>query len=85
MGHEVGGLYYLDLTPTSSQALQLLTSTSTLQWHCRLGHPSLPSLKHQVPHLHHESFVPCEACQLSKHHCVPFPSRVVRRVSSPLS
>jgi transposase InsO family protein len=85
MGHEVGGLYYLDLTSTSSQALQLSTSTSTsaLQWHCRLGHPSLASLKHQVPHLRHESSVPCEACQLSKHHRVPFPSRVVRRVSSP--
>jgi hypothetical protein len=27
--------------------------------------------------------VPCEACQLSKHHRVSFPSRVVRRVSSP--
>jgi hypothetical protein len=27
--------------------------------------------------------VSCEACQLSKHHCVPFPSRVVSRVSRP--
>jgi hypothetical protein len=83
MGHEVGGLYYMDLTPTSSQVLQSSTSIPALQWHCRLGHPSLPTLKHQVPHLHHESSVPCEACQLSKHHHVPFPSRVVCWVFSP--
>jgi hypothetical protein len=40
MGHEVGGLYYLDLAPISpSCALYLLVFA--LQWHCRLGHPSL--------------------------------------------
>jgi hypothetical protein len=45
MEHEVSGLYYLDLTPSDPpRALQ--SSTSTLQWHCRLGHPSLPTLKH---------------------------------------
>jgi hypothetical protein len=69
MGHEVGGLYYLDPAPTSSsRALQ--SSTSALQWQCRLGHPSLPTLKHQVPSLRHEFYVSCEACQLSKHHRV---------------
>jgi len=53
MGHEVGGLYYLDPAPTSSsRALQ--SSTSALQWQCRLGHPSLPTLKHQVPSLRHQ-------------------------------
>jgi hypothetical protein len=83
MGHEVGGLYYLDLTPTSSRALQSSTSTSALQWHCRLGRPFLPTLKYQVPNLRHESSVPCEAFQLNKHHCVPFLSRVVCWVSSP--
>jgi hypothetical protein len=82
MGHEVDGLYYLDLAPTpASRALQL--SASALQWHCRLGHPSFPTLKHQVLSLRSELFVSCEACQLSKHHRVSFPSRVVRRVSSP--
>jgi hypothetical protein len=82
MGHEVGGLYYLDLAPSSSShALQL--STSALQWHCCLGHPSLPTLKYQVPSLRHELFVSCEACQLSKHQRVSFPSRVVSRVSYP--
>jgi hypothetical protein len=67
MGHEVDGLYYLDLARSvPPHALQ--SSTSALQWHCRLGHPSLPTLKHQVPSLS------CEACQLSKHHRVSFPS-----------
>jgi hypothetical protein len=61
MGHEVGGLYYLDLTPTSSsRALQ--SSTLALQWYCFLGHPSFPTLKHQVLSLHHEVSVSCEAC-----------------------
>jgi hypothetical protein len=40
-------------------------------------------LKHQVSSLRPELFVPCEACQLSKHHLVSFPSRVICRVSSP--
>jgi hypothetical protein len=82
MGHEVGGLYYLDLAPSfSSCALQ--SSTSALQWHCHLGHPSLSTLKHQVPSLGNELSVSCKACQLSKHRRVSFPSRVVSRVSHP--
>jgi hypothetical protein len=77
IGHEVGGLYYLDLVP-SVPPCALQSSTSALQWHCRLG-----TLKHQVPSLCHELSVSCEACQLSKHHHVPFSSRVVSRVSYP--
>jgi hypothetical protein len=81
MGHEVDGLYYLDLAPTpASCALQ--SSASALQWHCRLGHHSLPTLKHQVPSLRPKLSVSCEACQLSKHHRVSFPSSVFRRVLS---
>jgi hypothetical protein len=60
MGHEVGGLSYLDLAPfVPPRALQ--SSTSALQWHCHLGHPSLSTLKHQVPSLVHELFVSCKA------------------------
>jgi transposase InsO family protein len=79
MGHEVDSLYYLDLAPPS-RALQ--SSASALQWHCRLGYPSLSTLKHQVLSLRHQLSVSCEACQLSKHHRASFPSRVVPRVSS---
>jgi hypothetical protein len=61
VGNEVGGLYYLDLAPSiPPHALQ--SSTSAFQWYYRLGHPSLPMLKHQVPSLRHELFVSCEAC-----------------------
>jgi hypothetical protein len=82
IGHEVDGLFYLDLAPTPpSRALRW--SASALQWHCHLRHPSLFTLKHQVPSLRHKLCVPCEACQLSKHHHVSFPSFVcVSRVSS---
>jgi hypothetical protein len=64
MGHEVGGLYYLDLAPSvPSRALQSSTSSSSaLQWHCHLGHHSFPKLKHQVPSLRHKLSVSCEAC-----------------------
>jgi hypothetical protein len=82
MGHKVGGLYYLDLA-RSITPYALQSSTSALQWHCHLGHPSLPTLKHQVPSLRHELSVSCEACQLSKHHRVLFPSRIVSWVSRP--
>jgi hypothetical protein len=82
MVHEVELLYYLDLAPTPfSHALH--SSVSALQWHCRLGHPSLSTLKYQDLSLRHNLSVPCEACQLSKHHHASFPSRVVPRVSSP--
>ena len=80
MGHEVGRLYYLDLAPTYlSRALH--SSTDALQWHCPLGHPSLSTLKHQIPSLSHELSTHCIACQLIKHYHVSFPSRVDRRVS----
>jgi hypothetical protein len=80
MGQEVGRLCHLDLAPTSlTRALH--SSTDALQWHCPLGHPSLSTLKHQIPSLGHELSAHCEVCQLSKHHHVSFPSRVDRRVS----
>jgi hypothetical protein len=82
VGHEVGGLHYLDLAPTSpSRALQ--SSIFALQWHFHLDHPSRSTLKHQIPSIRHELYVHCEACQLSQHHHVSFPSRAVRSVSSP--
>nr|YP_009381990.1 hypothetical protein AEK19_MT1570 [Utricularia reniformis]ART31756.1 hypothetical protein AEK19_MT1570 [Utricularia reniformis] len=54
-----------------------------MQWHCRLGHPSLPVLKRQVAELSHLSSLSCEVCQLSKHCWSSFKSSLVERVSSP--
>lgn len=82
MGHELGGLYYLDFAPISPpRALQ--SSLSLFQWHCGLGHPSLSTLKHQVHSLDPIYPFSCEACQFSKHHSVSFPSKLVCRVSNP--
>lgn len=51
MGHEIGGLYYLNFAPIyPSHALQSLVSI--LQWHSRLGHRSLSTLKHQISSLY---------------------------------
>ena len=50
---------------------------------CQLGHPSLPVLKLFVPSLGHVSSLDCESCQLGKHHRVPYPSRVNKRVDKP--
>ena len=52
-GIERGGLYYVDETTQQSKAM--LTSGSPAHqlwtWHRRLGHPSLPYLKHLFPSL----------------------------------
>lgn len=60
MGPEICGLYYLDLHLSPSRALQ--SPISALQWHCCLGHPSLFTMKCQIPSLHHELTVHCKAC-----------------------
>ena len=57
-------------------------SISPLQHHRRLGHPSLKNLKLLVPSCHQIKSLQCEACQLGKHHRVPFVSRRESRVSN---
>ncbi|XP_052173340.1 uncharacterized protein LOC127788771 isoform X5 [Diospyros lotus] len=79
-GLESHGLYYLS-SPTSS--VVCTTTTSPLQVHCRLGHPSLPNLKKMVPSHSRISSLECESCQLRKHSRSSFPSTVNKRVSSP--
>ena len=54
-----------------------------LQRHCRLGHPSLQNLKSLIPSYRQIEYLQCEACQLGKHHRVPFASRHESCVSSP--
>ncbi|XP_010274824.1 PREDICTED: uncharacterized protein LOC104610060 [Nelumbo nucifera] len=58
-GHEASGLYYLD---SGGSSVVLQTSLTPLQWHCRLGHPSLKALKRLVPPLSHLSSLQCESC-----------------------
>ncbi|XP_065634696.1 uncharacterized protein LOC111997374 isoform X1 [Quercus suber] len=81
-GHEVGGLYYLDRCGSSHLVASHL-SISPLQHHCRLVHPSLKNLKSLVLLCRQIESLQCEACQLGKHHRVPFASRRESRVSSP--
>lgn len=61
MGHEVGGLYYLDLL-LSAPPRALQSSLSPFQWHYRLGYPSLSTLKRQVESLGPISHFSGEAC-----------------------
>lgn len=81
-GHEAGGLYYLDWCGSSSLGASHLFILP-LQHHCRLGHPSLQNLKSLVLLCCQIESLQCEACQLGKHHRVPFASRHESRVSSP--
>ena len=73
-GHEAGGLYYLDWCGSSSLVASHL-SISPIQHHCHLGHPSHKNLKLLVPSCCQVDSLQCEACQLSKHHRVPFVPR----------
>jgi hypothetical protein len=77
--HEVGGLYYLDITPTSPRVLQF--TLSPFQWHCRLGHPSFSILKCQLVGLNNVSSFQCETCQFSKHRRASFPYHPASSVS----
>jgi hypothetical protein len=74
-GHEKNGLYYLDTNKSVfSTFLALSATVSPLQWHFRLGHPSLAKLKSAIPALSHVPSLECEACQLGKHHVSSFSS-----------
>ncbi|KAK4386771.1 Retrovirus-related Pol polyprotein from transposon RE2 [Sesamum angolense] len=81
-GHERGGLYFLNTSPPID-ARALSASVSPLQWHCRLGHSSLPTLQKVLPIK--SSRLACESCELGKHHRASFPPRVDKRSSSPFT
>ena len=59
IGRKQNGLYELKLA--SDQAACM--STSAFEYHCRLGHPSLPELKFLVPSLGRVSSLECESRQ----------------------
>ena len=51
--------------------------------HCRLGHPSLSSLKKLFPQFNHLSSLDCESCQFAKHHRLSSVPRINKRATSP--
>lgn len=74
-GHEKDGLSFLDVDRNSPVTSSALSATiSPLQWHFRLGHPSMAKLQLAIPTLSRVSSLECEACQLGKHHRSSFPS-----------
>lgn len=79
-GYSRGKLYYLQIKKfAASRALV----SSAMQWHNRLGHPSLNKLKLLVPTLGSMSHLNCETCQLSTHHKESYPSQSLSKSSQP--
>ena len=71
------GIYELMSYTSSSGLLALFYSSSTtssILWHRRLGHPCLSKLKQTLPWLSLNELV-CESCQMSKHHRSTYPAR----------
>ena len=72
----INGLYYFEDNFLSNKIVQGLSSISSLSvhdqimvWHCRLGHPSFPYLKHLFPVLFKvidPSSFQCESCLMAK-------------------
>ncbi|KAF3771566.1 hypothetical protein EJ110_NYTH60163 [Nymphaea thermarum] len=72
-GHEREGLYFLS-TPVNVAASSFTSKPTPLQWHLRLGHPSVSKLRRMFPDIPASEFFLCEACQLGKHTCSSFTS-----------
>jgi len=66
-----------DLT---SDQVTCISTSSILDYHCRLGHPSLPTLKLFILDLGLVSSLECESCQLEQCYHVSYPNRVNKRV-----
>ncbi|KAJ9542741.1 LOW QUALITY PROTEIN: hypothetical protein OSB04_029247 [Centaurea solstitialis] len=80
-GRESDGLYIFEQrTPYS---LTSSSFASAFEVHCRLGHPSLQSLKKLHPEFSHLLSLQCESCQFAKHQCVHLSPRVNKRATSP--
>ncbi|KAJ9539489.1 LOW QUALITY PROTEIN: hypothetical protein OSB04_032222 [Centaurea solstitialis] len=79
-GRELGELYIFEPEELKSQAA--LASLSLFELHCRLGHPSLQSLKRLYPQLSHLSSLNCDSCQFAKHHRVHLIPRDNKRAIS---
>jgi hypothetical protein len=85
-----GPLYSLDLTstpPTSvASSYALATTTTSVVWHCRLGHPGLDVMSSfpaaQTSPIPRAPLRLCHACQLGRHSCLPFSTSTSRVVQA---
>ncbi|GJZ74988.1 retrovirus-related pol polyprotein from transposon TNT 1-94 [Tanacetum coccineum] len=80
-GRKCDGLYVFE--PKVSKSLVGLSSSSPFEAHCRLGHPSLQSLKKICPEYSHLSSLNCDSCEFAKHKHVHLSPRANKRVASP--
>lgn len=79
-----GHLYYLKTAShKASQASLGSTSSTSFEWHLRLGHPNLNKLKLMVPSLQHVSQFRCESCEIAKHSRVSLPLSYRSRTNKP--
>lgn len=73
-GYSRDGLYFLHMTKAASNNVVVASSIpAAMQWHSRLGYPSLFKQKCLVPSLGSLSSLQCDSCQVSKHFRSSFP------------
>ncbi|GJW28735.1 retrovirus-related pol polyprotein from transposon TNT 1-94 [Tanacetum coccineum] len=80
-GQKCDGLYVFE--PEVSKSLVRLSSSSLFEAHCRLGHPSLQSLKKLCPEYSHLSSLNSDSCEFAKHKRVHLSPRANKRAASP--
>jgi len=73
-GRLQNGLYLLDISPT------VLSSVSSIDWHCRLGHAPLPVLQKALPDVSFPSFK-CDSCIYGKQPRSSFPAHCTRSIA----
>ncbi|XP_049935011.1 uncharacterized protein LOC116258640 isoform X6 [Nymphaea colorata] len=72
-GHEHEGLYFLSV-PVDVAASSFTSKPSPLQWHLRLGHPSVSKFRRIFSDISASKSFLCDACHLGKHTRSSFPS-----------
>ena len=79
-GHVSEGLYVFE-----DSTRMACSAVTPLQVHCRLGHPSLASLKKLDPQFHSLGSLECQSCQFGKLHRTSFFPRVNKQASQPFA
>ncbi|GJV83577.1 retrovirus-related pol polyprotein from transposon TNT 1-94 [Tanacetum coccineum] len=80
-GRKSNGLYVFE--PKVSKSLVGLSSSSLFEAYCRLGHPSIQSLKKLCPEFSHLSSLNYDSCEYAKHQRVHLSPRVNKQAASP--